>query len=78
CKQEGISEVPVVFEWMGVPKLDEELLPEDEIPNVNESDDTLLPGSEEGIAGNETTNQIPGFTSVMFIFGLLSLLIIKR
>ena len=79
CEQEGVNEVPVVFEWMGVPAaLDEELLPADEIPNVSESDDSSLPGNEEEIAGNETTNKMPGFTSIMVILGLLSLLIIKR
>ncbi|KAF5044291.1 MAG: hypothetical protein AB7D09_11290 [Methanosarcina sp.] len=75
CKQEGISEVPVVFEWMGVPVEDIAVV---DGPYVDEADNTNFSGNEEEIAGNETTNQIPGFTSVMFIFGLLSLLIIKR
>jgi hypothetical protein len=62
---------------MGVPTLDEELVPEDEIPNVNENDDSSLPDNEEDIAGNENTNKMPGFTSIMVILGLLLLLIIK-
>jgi hypothetical protein len=32
----------------------------------------------EKIAGNKTTNKTPGFTSLMVVLGLLSLLIIKR
>lgn len=77
CEQEGVNEVPVVFEWMGVP-VDEELLPADEIPNVSESGDISASGNKEEIAGNEMTNKMPGFTSIMVILGLLPLLIIKR
>lgn len=78
CEQEGISDVPVVFEFEGYVVEEVELLPEDEIPNVSESDDSSLSGNEEETAGNETINQTPGFTSIMTILGLLSLLTIKR
>jgi len=78
CEQEGVSDVPVVFEFIGYITVTEELLPEDEIPNVNESDDANLSGNEEETAVNETTNQMPGFTSIMVILGLLLLLIFKR
>ncbi|WP_048157934.1 hypothetical protein [Methanosarcina sp. Kolksee] len=78
CKQEGVSEAPVVFEWGEVPTVCEELLPADEIPDVNESNDINSSGNEEETAGNKTTNQIPGFTSIMVILGLLSLLVFKR
>ncbi|AKB17099.1 hypothetical protein [Methanosarcina sp. WWM596] len=78
CEQEGVSDAPVVFEFIGYITEAEELLPEDEIPNVNESDDANLSGNEEETAVNETTNQMPGFTSIMAILGLLLLLIVKR
>lgn len=78
CEKEGISDVPVVFEFVGYITLDEGFVPEDEIPNVNESDDTNLSGNEEEIAGNETANQTPGFTSIMVVLGLISLFIFKR
>jgi len=77
-EQEGINEVPVVFEWIEVTILDEELLPEDEIPNVNENNDTHSFVNEEDIAGNKTTSKIPGFTSIMAILGLLSIFTIKH
>ena len=77
-EQEGINEVPVVFEWRGVPALDEELLPEDEIPNVSESGDISASGNEEEIAGNETINKMPGFTSIMSVLCLLFLVKIRR
>ena len=47
-------------------------------PYVDEADGTNLSDSEEEIAGNESANQMPGFTSIMVILGFLSLLIIKR
>jgi len=78
CEQEGISDVPVVFEFEGYEVEEVELLPEDEIPNVSESDDSSLSGNEEETAGNKMINQTPGFTSIMTILGLLSLLTIKR
>lgn len=78
CEKEGISDVPVVFEFVGYITVENEILPENEIPNVNESDDANLSGNEEETAGNETTNQTPGFTSIMVILGLLLLLIVKR
>ncbi|WP_440946134.1 hypothetical protein ACSAZL_18990 [Methanosarcina sp. T3] len=73
CEQEGVSEAPVVFEWGEVPIEDEELLPEDEIPGVNESDGTSLSANEEKINGTEATNQTPGFTSIMLVLSLLFL-----
>lgn len=78
CEKEGISDVPVVFEFVGYITLDEGLAPEDEIPNVSESDDSSLSGNEEEINGTETTNQTPGFTSIMVISGLLLIVKIKR
>ena len=75
CKQEGVSEVPVVFEWIGVPIED---IAEVDGSDVNESNDANLSNNEKKIVGNETTNQMPGFTSIMGILGLLSLLIIKH
>jgi len=75
CEQEGVSEVPVVFEWMGVPVEDIAVV---DGPYVNESDDSSLPGNEEETAGNETINQTPGFTSIMVFLGILLVLIIKR
>ena len=78
CEQEGVSDVPVVFEFIGYIIEGEELLPVDDVPDVSEVDDTNLSGNEEEIAGNETINQIPGFTSIMVTLGLLLLLIVKR
>jgi hypothetical protein len=83
CKQEGVSEAPVVFEWGEVPTLTEELLPADKTSNMNEndmneSDGINFSGNDEEIAGNKTTNQIPGFTSIMNVLGLLSLLVFKH
>ncbi|WP_292391496.1 hypothetical protein [Methanosarcina sp. UBA5] len=83
CKQEGVSEAPVVFEWGEVPTIAEGLLPADEISDMNisdmnKSDGVNLSGNDKEIAGNKTTNQMPGFTSIMVILGLLSLLIFKR
>jgi hypothetical protein len=75
CEQEGVSEVPVVFEWMGVPVEDIAVV---DGPYVNESDDPSLSGNEEEIAGNETTKKMPGFTSIMVILGLFSILVFKR
>ena len=47
-------------------------------PDANESNDANLSDNEKKIVGNKTTNQMPGFTSIMVILGFLSLLIIKR
>jgi len=73
CEQEGISDVPVVFEFVGYITVEDDILPEDEIPNVSESDDSSLSGNKEKITGNGTTNQTPGFTSIMLILCLLFL-----
>lgn len=78
CEQEGVSEPPVVFEWGEMPIECEELLPVNDVPDVNEANDVSLLGNEEGIASNKTTNQMPGFTSIMVVLGLLSLFIVKR
>jgi hypothetical protein len=73
-EQEGISDVPVVFTFINIT--------DDSAPangsEVNESNDANLSYNKEKIDGNETPNQMPGFTSIMVILGLLSLLIIKR
>jgi hypothetical protein len=68
--QEGVSEVPVVFEWMGAPVEDIAVV---DGPYVNESDDSSLPGNEEEINGSETTSKMPGFTSIMLFLCLLLL-----
>jgi hypothetical protein len=47
-------------------------------PDANKSNDTSLSDNKEKIAVNKTTNKTPGFTSLMVVLGLLSLLIIKR
>lgn len=46
--------------------------------DANESNNTNLSDNEKKIGGNETANQMPGFTLITVILGLLSLLIIKR
>lgn len=74
CKQEGINDVPVVFEFEGYITEDLPVLPVDDESYA----DINLPDNKEKIAGNEKTNQMPGFTSIMAILGLLSLLIFKR
>lgn len=75
CEQEGVSEVPVVFEWRE--EVIDDLAPVVKL-DVNETGDTNFSGNEEKIAGNKKTNQTPGFTSIMVILGLLSLLVFKR
>ncbi|MDQ1253255.1 MAG: hypothetical protein QG646_2405 [Euryarchaeota archaeon] len=71
----GISNVPVVFAFVNTTLTDS--APADR-PDVNKNNDTNLSANKEKIVGNETNNQISGFTSIMFVLGLLSLLIIKR
>jgi hypothetical protein len=73
-EQEGISKVPVVFVFDHI-TVDEEALADG--PDANKSNDTNTSGNKEKIVGNKTTNQMPAFTSIMAILGLLSLLIIK-
>jgi len=75
CEQEGVSEAPVVFEWGEVPIVDEGVV---DGSDADEASDANLSDNKEKLAGNETTNQTPGFTSVMVILGLLSLLIVKH
>ena len=75
CEQEDVSEVPVVFDWREEVN---ETLPVDDEPDADESGDANLSNNEEEIVGNETTNQTPGFTSIMVILGVLSSLIVKR
>lgn len=77
CEKEGISDVPVVFVWEHIVET-QELLPEDNDPDLNESNDINFSGNEEEVSSNETANKMPGFTSITFILGLLSVLIIKR
>lgn len=74
-EQEGISKVPVVFVFDHITV--DEGVPADG-PDANKSNDTNTSGNKEKIVGNKTTNQIPGFTSIMGIIGLLSLLIIRH
>lgn len=71
----GISNVPVVFifEYITVA----EGAPAD-IPDANKSDNANLSENKEKIAGNETTNRMPGFTSITVVLGLLSLMITRR
>lgn len=63
CEKEGISKVPVVFRKSSV--------------NLSEAEISEFP-DENGTDRETTTHQIPGFTSITVILGLLSLLIIKR
>ncbi len=74
CKQKGINDVPAVFAFINIT---DDLAPADG-PNTNVSSDANLSNNEEKIVGNKTTNKMPGFTSIMVILGVLSLLIIKR
>lgn len=74
CEQEGISDVPVVFIFVHITE-DEGVV---DGSDADEASDANLSDTKEKIAGNETTNQTPGFTSIMVILGLLSLLIVKR
>ncbi|AAM03768.1 hypothetical protein [Methanosarcina acetivorans] len=70
CEKKDISDVPVVFEYIGyITEAEAEV---DE-PDVNESNDTNLSGNEEEITGNGTNNQTPGFTSIMLVLSLLFL-----
>ena len=74
CELKGISEVPVVFMW------GEEVIEEEEVeaPALDEVDNADLSDEKEEAADDETTNQTPGFTSIMVILGLLLLVKIKR
>ena len=73
-EQEGISDVPVVFAFLNIT---DDLAPANR-PDANESNDTNLSVNKEKITGNETTNQMTGFTSIMVVLGLFSLLMIRR
>ncbi|MCC4769869.1 hypothetical protein FXV91_06530 [Methanosarcina sp. DH2] len=65
CEHEGVSEAPVVFEWRG-DVIEEEGLAES-------------PDEDKEVTDNLTsTYQTPGFTSIMVILGLLSVLVFKR
>jgi hypothetical protein len=64
-EEEGVSEVPVVFEWIEEP-IEEEGLAESTGEN------------EEGADGETTAYQTPGFTSIIGISGFLLLLIIRH
>ncbi len=46
--------------------------------DANESNNINVPDHEEETVSNKTTNQISGFTLIMGVLGILSLLIIKR
>jgi hypothetical protein len=73
-EQKGINNVPVVFIFV---EITDDLALYDG-PDANKSDDATLSDNDEKIAGNETTNQMPGFTSIMVILGLLLFLSVKR
>ena len=73
-EQKGINNVPVVFIFV---EITDDLALSDG-PDANKTDDATLSDNEEKIAGNETTNQMPGFTSIMVILGLLLFLSVKR
>lgn len=61
-KQEaGITEVPVVFRWAASPVLDEAVV---------EEEDTYFDDDETTQEENGTSNQTPGFTSILLIVGL--------
>lgn len=70
----SISNVPVVFAFINTTDY---LAPADG-SDANKSNDTNLSAYRENITGNQTNSQIPGFTSIMVVLGLLSLLIIRR
>ncbi len=83
CEQKGVSEVPVVFEWIGVPI--DDLAPADE----SDADEEMVTITDKdgnfAIKDNETTqktnkkiNQAPGFTSITVILEFVLLLIVKR
>ena len=78
CEQEGINDVPVVFMFGGYEREDLAVEPADDGPDADKADDANLSDDEEEIEDNETTNQTPGFTSIMVILGLLILVKIKR
>ncbi len=65
-EQKGVNDVPVVFEWRVEPIEDIAVV---DGPYPDEADD--LSGNEEEITGNETTNQMPGFTFTMLVLCLL-------
>lgn len=74
-EQEGINEVPVIFEWRGESIEDTAVV---DGLYADEADDSNLSGNEEEAADNKKTNKTPGFTSTMAILGLLSLFSFKR
>ena len=81
CEQEGISDIPVVFEFIGFEIEDIAIEPVDDRSDVDEAHEAANINSsnnEAEMAGNETTNEMPGFTSIMVILGLLILVKIKR
>ncbi|KKG16206.1 hypothetical protein EO98_12430 [Methanosarcina sp. 2.H.T.1A.6] len=69
-EQKGVNDVPVVFEWRGESIEDIAVV---DGPYPDEADDSNLSGNEEEITGNETTNQMPGFTFIMLVLCLLFL-----
>jgi hypothetical protein len=73
-EKEGINDVPVVFIFV---RITDDLAPADG-PDANESNNTNLSDNKEKNVSNEETNKTPGFTSIMVILGLLSLIVIKK
>lgn len=55
AKSQGVNEVPVVFEWQYAVEVEE--------------DTSSLSDQETG--GNKITKQSPGFTSIIFMLGLV-------
>jgi hypothetical protein len=74
CEKEGISDVPVVFEFEGY-DIEEDSAIDDGTTN---EDYSKLSINQEETASKETTTQSPGFTSIMVILGVLSSVIVKR
>ncbi|MCO5384162.1 MAG: hypothetical protein NHB15_20560 [Methanosarcina barkeri] len=72
-EQKGISNVPVVFIFV---QITDDLAPADG-SDADENNDNNLSDNKEEIAGNEKINQMPGFTSIMVILGLLLFLMVK-
>lgn len=86
CKQEGITDVPVIFKWGREPTLNEGIVEDTPSPDeamitimdkngnyIDVHKDEVYP-NEEGnyvLEDNKTTKQTSGFTSVMLILSLL-------
>ncbi|AKB17945.1 hypothetical protein [Methanosarcina sp. WWM596] len=80
CEQDGIHDVPVVFIFSHTT---EDLAAEDgsgtdeEVITVTDEDGNYI-DNESKQKNNEKNNQAPGFTSILVVLGVSSLLIAKR